>query len=228
MVVQATIFPAGDGTRPASITVDQLQGGGANCPTYGASTMPENGANSTPDAIPLPPLTWTVGTVLRCMDPSIDPSVNQIEVIGSNGSPESNSPYSVLGRADLASPSDYENTAENPVVSFSGTSTSYSSLYNRPPRTSSDPDERDELSSEGQPIELNVYLGKALTVTASASPSGQVAAGTPITFTAQAQTSDPVKYTWTFGDAASVQRATGRIGEGDLRQGYVAGRRPRL
>jgi hypothetical protein len=209
-IVQATIYPAGGGTQHESITADQLENAGASCPAYGASSMLENGGNATPDSIPLPSTTWTVGSVLRCMNPSIDPaSVNQIAVIGNDGSPENNSPYSTLTRADLAAPSDYLDSAENPVISFNGTSTSNNVDYNRPRRTAADPDEHDHVHTEGQPVQLQVYLGATLHVTANGSPSGQVVAGTAITFTAQATTSDPVTYTWTFNDAADQQSATG-------------------
>jgi PKD domain len=206
--VTATVYEPGGQTKSESLTVAQLQSSSA-CPIspLAGTNLPENGRQG-PVQWPLPSTTWALGTVLQCMDPVIDPSaVSSIDVIGADGTPEDTNQYSTITAADLASPS------LSPLVSYAGSDGNgvNNVQYNRPAHDASDLDLLDQVGSQNEPIQLFVYEGPSLNVTATSS-SGQVSTGTTVTFNASVSPDDSTNnptYQWTFGDPASPTTATG-------------------
>ncbi|HEX4008519.1 MAG TPA: PKD domain-containing protein [Solirubrobacteraceae bacterium] len=196
-IVSATIHEQGGATVEESASLSQLQ----QCPEYSSSSMVEYGRQG-PVPVDFPPPgpqtgAWSLGSALGCLQPAIpSASVTGIVVMGSDDTPEEG-PGSELTPADLASPSDFANTAENPVISANGSTVA----YDRPWRGSSDEDFLDEVQ-EAPPVTLDVFEGPMLNVNASAS-SLTVPAGTTVTFTTQVSGNDgsPLTYDWNFGSA---------------------------
>jgi hypothetical protein len=196
-IVSATVHEQGGGTVLESVGLSQLQ----QCPAYSSSSMIEYGRQGpvTVDFPPSGPQTgaWSLGSVLDCLQPAIPTaSVTGIVVIGSNDTPEEG-PGSELAQPDLASPSDFANTAENPVISANGSTVA----YDRPWRGGSDQDFLDEVQ-EAPPVTLDVFEGPMLNVSASAS-SLSVPPGTTVTFTTRVSGNNgsPLSYEWNFGSA---------------------------
>jgi hypothetical protein len=132
--------------------------------------------------------------------------VTGITVIGSDGQPQTG-PNSQITPADLATPSDFLNSAQNPVVQSVG----YNE-YDRPQRNASDLDYLDELQ-QSDPIAINVFEGPPLKVTASASQTTVTLGGT-IDFGAavSGNNGSALSYTWTFdGGASSSAQASPQI-----------------
>ena len=100
-----------------------------------------------------------------------------VTVIGSDGAPETGAD-SQLTPADLATPSDFLNPAQNPLVQSVGWN-----QYDRPQRDQSDLDYDDEIIQTNSPIAIEVFEGPPLKVTASASPTS-ITVGSTISFSA--------------------------------------------
>jgi hypothetical protein len=209
-IVQATVYEAGGGTLETSVSLDALEDN-QTCPLSprAQQTLVENGLQNQQVPVGLPQDTWSLATVLQCMQQPISPSaVTSIDVTGQDGATEDTDQYSTVTGADLGNPS------LTPVVSYGGSDANGVNdvQYDRPPHDASDLDFLDQFHSQSQPIQIFVYEGPALALTATASPSGEVTSGTTVTFNASVSPDDSANdptYQWTFGDAASPTTATG-------------------
>jgi PKD repeat protein len=213
--VVATVFASGS-TTTDSVTLGDLQGNAARCPQYARSSMEEYGLNGS-TTVGLPPSgpqtgTWGLGTVLGCLKTPIPlAAVKSVIVIGGNGAPEAG-PNSQLTPADLRAPSDFNNSAEVPVIEDNGSVSS----YDRPWREGSDLNYLDEVHESQTPISIAVFEGPRLTVSVSASPT-TVAAGGTVDFTANVSPANQpgLKYSWNFdGGAADSTAASPQVNFG--------------
>jgi hypothetical protein len=202
-IMVATVFASGS-TTTDSVTLADLQGNAARCPQYARGSMDEHGLNGS-TTVGLPPSgpqtgTWGLGTVLGCLKTPIPlAAVKSVIVIGGNGAPEAG-PNSQLTPADLRTPSDFNNSAEVPVIEDNGSVNS----YDRPWRGGSDLNYLDEVHESQAPISIAVFEGPRLTVSVSASPT-TVAAGGTVNFTANVSpVNQPgLKYSWNSDGGAS-------------------------
>lgn len=210
-IVTATIYTAG-GTSPDSVTLGTLQQN-PQCAQYSEQSMQELGRQGFID-VPLPPAgaqtgTWPLSTILACLQTPVPPSaVSGITVMNSDGSPQEG-PGSQITRADLASPSDFNNSAETAVIEDRGSVVQ----YDRPWRGSQgDEDFLDEVQESENggpaPIAIEVFEGPLLTVTATASQTS-VPVGTTVSFQANVSPLNQagLSYTWGFDGAAPASTA---------------------
>jgi hypothetical protein len=209
-IVQATVHEAAGGTLETSVSLAALVDN-QTCPISprAGQILLENGLQNQQVPVQLPQDTWSLATVLQCMPQPISPSaVTSIDVTGQDGTAEDTDQYSTVTGADLGNPS------LTPVVSYGGSSADGVNdvQYDRPPHDASDLDFLDQFHSQSQPIQIFVYEGPSLNVTATASPSGEVTPGTAVTFNASVSPDDSANdptYQWTFGDPANPTTATG-------------------
>ena len=197
-LVQATVYNAGGGTATDSVSPAQLRAAPSQCPTYSGGSMQEYGRQGPVTVTPSPTSSWTLATILGCLQTPIAPAaVTGITVIGADGAPLTG-PGSELTPADLSTPSDFQNTAETPVITALGST----DQYDRPWRGGSDLDYLDETQST--PIAIEVFKGPPLTVTASASQT-TVTVGSAITFSAAVSGDNgaSLSYNWNFGGGAA-------------------------
>ncbi len=197
-VVQATVYGANGQPTTDSVSPAALLANPGQCPPYSGGTLIEYGRTGPEPITPNTTRSWTLGTILRCLQTPIAPAdVTGITVIGSDGQPQSG-PNSQISPADLATPSDFLNSAQNPVVQSVG----YNE-YDRPQRNASDLDYLDELQ-QNDPIAIDVFEGPPLRVTASASPT-TVTQGATIGFSAgvSGNNGSALSYTWSFDGGAS-------------------------
>lgn len=195
----ATVHAANGTTSQDTVSLAQLQSGASQCPQYPDATMQEVGRQG-PVTVSLPPGgvqtgTWSLASVLACMTTPIPAaSVTGLTVVGADGAPETGS-GSQLTAADLASPSDFAETTESPVISDNGATVQ----YDRPQRGGGDQDFLDEIQSTS-PIALDVYEGPLLSVAVHASAL-TVATSQPVTFGAAVTGNggSALAYTWGFG-----------------------------
>jgi PKD domain len=202
-LVQATIYKSGGATATETVSVADLLADPSLCPTYSGGSIQEDGRQGELTVTPPTTSSWTVGTILQCLeDPGagLDPipaaNVTAVTIIGDEGSPETGT-YSELTPADLASPSDYLSSQQNPVVESLGST----DQYDRPQRQSPDLDFLDEAQTS--PIAMDVFEGSPLTVTASASPT-TVTVGSTIAFDASVtgNSASTLNYAWSFDGGA--------------------------
>jgi len=172
--------------------------------------------------------TWALSTILGCLQPNAVPiaSVQGVTVLDANGNPETDS-GSQITPSDLKplGQTDFNNPDEGPVVTALGTS----NRYDRPWRGSSqgqpDYDFSDQVttnSPNGQatPVEIEVFEGPLLTVTATASETTIPAGGT-VTFgaTVTGQNGSALSYSWDFdGGATNSTSATPEVTFGSAGQ----------
>jgi PKD domain len=197
-LLQATVFKAGGGTATESVTPAQLRAMPSQCPTYSGASMQEFGRQGPVTVTPSPANSWTMPVILDCLQTPIAPAdVTGITVIGGNGAPMTG-PGSQLMAGDIKTPSDFQNTAETPVITALGST----DQYDRPWRGGSDLDFLDETQTT--PIAIEVFEGPPLSVTASPPPS-PVTVGSTVAFSAVVTGNDgsPLTYTWTFGGGAA-------------------------
>lgn len=203
----ATVFAPNGTSSTDSVSLAQLQADAQQCPQYAESSMNELSGNGW-RAIGLPSAgpqtgTWSLAAVLGCLSTPIPESaVTGITIINSNGLPES-SAASQISPGDLASPSDFNDPNENPVLEDLGSVVQ----YDRPWRGGSDQDFDDEVQ-DNPPIDFEVFEGPLLTV--SATPARvEVRAGTAERFTATVSGNDgsPLTYSWDFDGAAANSSA---------------------
>ncbi len=207
VLVSATVYTS-NGTTTDSVTLGALQADPTRCPIYGGpETMQELGRRGFV-AVQLPPSgaqtgTWSLATLLGCMQTPVPlGAVKGITVLNADGSPQA-APGSALKPADLGSPSDFNDTAQAPVVESLGSL----NQYDRPWRGGSDQDYLDEvqqsLNGQAQPIAIEVFEGALLTVTVHASRTA-LPVGGAVTFRAAVTGSDAsgLSYAWSFGGGA--------------------------
>jgi hypothetical protein len=205
-IVVATVYKPGGVTSPESVSLAQLESDPQQCPAYSEPSMTEY-RQQGPIIVDLPQNgsqtgTWPLSSILSCLAPAISPNaVTGLTVINSDGSPEVSADAQIVP-GDLASPSDFANTAETAVVSDLGSAIQ----YNRPWRGGTDYDYHDEVTEPtGSPVTLEVYEGHPLTVNATASATS-VSAGSTISFSATVggANGSTVSYDWSFGDGGAA------------------------
>jgi hypothetical protein len=197
-VVQATVYASGGQPTQDSVSPGYLLAHPSQCPLYTGGTLQEYGRTGSEPITPSPTSSWTVGTILGCLQTPIAlADVTGVTVIGSDGAPQTGG-NSQIAPADLATPSDFLNTAQNPVIQAGG----YNE-YDRPQRNASDLDFLDEVT-ENTPIGIEVFEGPPLTVRASASPT-TVTVGSSVDFSAvvSGNNGSALSYNWTFGGGAA-------------------------
>lgn len=184
-IISATIYSSKPTTSESASQGDLQQ----NCQEDPSSIREQGPGGSTTENFSTYPGfgAWALGTLLSCLNPSIPiDAVTGLTVLN-GGSPESE-----LSRADLGSPSDFED-AEQPIVSFNGGAVQ----YDRPPRNASDLNQEDQvLEPAGQPLLVDVFEGPTLTVTATAS-TVTPQPGQTVSFTAtETPKSTGLAWTW--------------------------------
>jgi hypothetical protein len=212
VVLSATVYSS-SGTSSQSVTLAGLQADPTRCPAYnGPQNMNELGRQGFV-SVSLPPSgpqtgTWALSTVLGCLPTPIPlAAVQGITVLSADGSPQA-AAGSPLRPADLASPSDFGDTSQSPVVEALGSA----NQYDRPWRGGGDQNFLDEVQAtendQPAPVSIEVFEGPLLTVSVTASPT-TVAAGGSVAFhaTVTGQGASPVSYSWSFGGAAPASNA---------------------
>jgi hypothetical protein len=196
-VVQATVYgqsgqPTQDAVSPAYLLAHPSQ-----CPAYSGGTLVEYGRTGQEQITPSSTRSWTLGTILGCLQTPIAlANVTGVTVIGSDGAPQTGANSQIVP-ADLATPSDFLDTAQNPVIQAVGYS-----QYDRPQRNASDLDFLDEVQ-EDTPIAIEVFEGPPLRVSASASQT-TVTVGGGVDFSAavSGNNGSALSYDWNFGGGA--------------------------
>jgi hypothetical protein len=206
-VVQATVYgPSGQPTQD-SVSPAYLLAHASQCPVYTGGTLVEYGRTGQEQVTPSTTRSWTLGTILGCLQTPIALSnVTGVTVIGSDGAPQTGA-SSQITPADLAAPSDFLNTGQNPVIEAVGYS-----QYDRPQRDASDLDFLDEVQ-ESSPLAIEVFQGPPLKVSASASQT-TVTVGGSVDFNAavSGNNGSALSYSWNFGGgAASSSQASPHI-----------------
>lgn len=197
-VVRATVYgqsgqPSQDSVSPAYLLAHASQ-----CPVYSGGTLVEYGRTGQEQITPSTTRSWTLGTILSCLQTPIALSnVTGVTVIGSDGSPQTGASSQIVP-ADLAAPSDFLNTAQNPVVQAVGYT-----QYDRPQRDTSDLDFLSEVE-ESTPLAIEVFEGPPLRVSASASQT-TVTVGGSVDFNAavSGNNGSTLSYSWNFGGGAT-------------------------
>jgi PKD repeat protein len=206
VLVTASVY-ASSGTSPDSVTVGALEANPGQCPTYQESNMNELGRQGWVDVPLAANNTWSLPTILPCLQTPIPlSSVKGVTVINPDGSPQVGADSQITPQ-DLASPSDFNNPSEYPVVQALGSANQYDRPWRGSPQGQLDYDFLDEVqaSQDGQPapIALEVFEGPILTVTANASRT-TVPAGGSASFSASVTGADDsgLSYTWNFDGGA--------------------------
>jgi PKD domain len=201
-VVSATIYPGAS----ASVATRQVSASALDaCPPYsGPSTMymSPSGIDET-----VPTSSWAVSTVLTCGLQVPLANVSQVQVENPRGF------EAPLTSADLATPSPYQDSSEQPLVSTDGSQDL--NTYTRPWLGGSDENTPDQVTESNAPIVIVVYEnGAILTV----HPQGHIVSsaknGMAVDFSAavdsaqgQAIPSSALAWSWSFGDAATSTAA---------------------
>jgi hypothetical protein len=202
-IVIATVYGPGGAQSSDSVSLAALTSGSQPCPEYPEDSMTEYGRGGPVTTQFSPTDTWSLSSILDCLQTPIPVTeVTGVTIIDSQGAPELGS-GSQLTRSDLASPSDFQNTDENPVVQDNGSTVE----YDRPWRGGTDQDYDDQVQ-EAPPLSIEVFEGPKLTVTASASQT-TISPGTTVSFTSTVTGPDDtgLSYKWNFdgGAAGSTQ-----------------------
>ena len=208
VLVTANVY-APSGISSDSVTVGALQANPGQCPTYqGGQSMNELGRQGFVDVPLAPNATWSLATVLGCLQTPIPlTAVKGITVIAANGSPEAGA-GSQLTPPDLASTgSDFNKPAEYPVVQALGSLNQYDRPWRGTPQGQSDYDFLDEVqatqSDQPSPVAIEVFEGPLLTVTANASPTSVPVGGTVrFSATVTGPNDGGLSYSWNFDGGA--------------------------
>jgi hypothetical protein len=165
---------------------------GTNYPVRATSQSPST--NPVSNAISVNKLLTIAG-----LNPA---SVNHLEIMRLTGS------WSTLSNADLVNPSGQFLDGLTPVVWINDPST----WYTRPLRSPSDTNSTDQiLASNGSALDVYVYSGPVLTVSAKATPS-HVAKNQLVTLTARVTNptvaDGSLTYTWNFQDGTHATGAS--------------------
>lgn len=225
-LVVASVYAPG-GVSSDSVSLAALQSDPQRCQPYAGQDMNELGrqgpvdlslASSGPQSG-----TGALATILhRLQTPVALGGVTTVTVVNADGSPQVG-PNSQLTPADLASPSDFANPVQSPVVQADGSV----NQYDRPSRGSEEgqPDEDflDEVqeSQDGLPlpVAIEVFEGPPLTVSASASQT-TVPAGATVSFTAEVSPPDQsgLSFDWSFDGGGRTRRRHGQADRGRTRR----------
>lgn len=200
-IVQATVYKAGGGVSPPdTVTPDQLHANPTQCTTYPRATMEQYGRGQPFSDQMVGGDTWTLATILGCLQTPIPfNSVTGITVLDENGAPMTGQ-GSQLTPADLKAPgSDFQNSDETPVVIDRGNT----NQYDRPWRGGSDLNYLSSVS-ESAPINIDVFQGPLLSVSASPKQATVPVGGT-VAFneTVSGSGGSALNYKWDFGGGAS-------------------------
>jgi PKD repeat protein len=195
-ILTATIYKPGAQPTTESITSGSLESRPGQCPVYGKPGMQEYGLGGRPESQQFGATTWTLGAILACLQPAVQPgdATGGVTVFKEDGSPESG-PNSTLSSGDLVPPTSFNDPSESPVVTDLGSSM----RYDRPWRGGNDEDFLDQVT-ESAPIAIAVFEGNRIPVTVSASPTTLSEGGT-VSFNASA-TGTGLSYQWSFGGGA--------------------------
>jgi hypothetical protein len=204
-VVTALVYHAGNsGPVPDSGSLSALE---ASCPLYAGPNIElyTSSGEAPADQVNFQ-AAWSIGGLLSCLATPIPlAAVTGVTVIGPGG-PEL-AAEAQLTSADLASPSDFSNPSESPLIYSDGDGL----VYDRPWRGGTDANAADQVVVPApSPLVIEVFEGPLLTVSATAS-STATAANRPVTFSASvggAPAGSTLSYSWSFGGAAPV--TTGR------------------
>jgi PKD repeat protein len=207
ILVTAAVYTS-SGTSTDSVTLGALEANPGQCPTYQESNMNELGRQGWVDVPLVANNTWSLPTILPCLQTPVPlGSVKGgVTVINPDGAPQVGSDSQITPQ-DLASPSDFNNSAEYPVVQALGSANQYDRPWRGSPQGQLDYDFLDEVqaSQDGQPapIAIEVFEGPLLTVTANASRT-TVPAGGSASFSATVTGADDsgLSYTWNFDGGA--------------------------
>ncbi len=163
-------LPLSDGT-----TIGALE---ASCPTYIGPNIElyQAGGSQAPAQQVNFKQAWSLGGLLGCLPVPVPLStVTGVTVIGLNG-PDLTGPSdrSQLSPSDLASPSDFADSLESPVVYSDGSGV----IYDRPWRGGADTNADDQVvETSPAPFVLEVFEGAPLHVEVSAAPTSLPAGG---------------------------------------------------
>jgi hypothetical protein len=195
-IVTVTVYKPGGQLPPESITSGSLESRPQDCPPYGRTSMKLVGLQGPPDTDSLGPDTWSLATVLACLQPAVPVSdaTGGVTVFQSSGEPESGED-SVLNTADLATHSDFQDPTDNPVVTDLGSSMK----YDRPWRGGGDVNAPDQVT-QSDPIQISVFEGQQIPVSITAPAS--VAAGSSASLTASANGTG-LSFQWTLANGST-------------------------
>lgn len=174
--VTALVYAAGNAAPLTdATTVGALEAG---CPTYSGPNIELYQAGGiAADGQQVSAQAWALGTLLSCLPTPVPlGAVVGVTVLGAEG-PELSGPpeSSQLSPADLASPSDFADDAESPVLYSDGSGL----IYDRPWRGPGDANAPDQVvEAAPEPFVIQVFEGPALSVSASASVATVAAGGT--------------------------------------------------
>jgi hypothetical protein len=204
-VVTALVYHAGSsGPVADSSSLASLQAG---CPSYAGPNIElyTSGGQAPTDEVNLG-AAWSIGTLLSCLPTPIPlAAVTGVTMLGPRGPQLSvGGDQAQLTPTDLASPSDFANPAESPLVYSDGDGL----VYDRPWRGGGDANATDQLIVNApSPLVLQVFEGPLLTVAATASDASPPP-DRPVTFHAIVNGAPPaaaLSYSWSFdGGAASA------------------------
>lgn len=207
--VVATVYGAGGASRDA-VSVGTLEGDPQDCPPYVGPHFALYQTNGSSYDETFPKTTWTLATVLSCLDVPVKVSqITSVSIVSASGAPEVDS-ESQLTQADLNLPSDFNDPSTTAVIYDIAANTSNPQFeYTRPWRDSPDANNNDQFTETANtPIDIEVFEGPHLTVSVSASRT-TVAAGDAVSFKATVTGPDAnnLSYSWYFGGAAAPSTA---------------------
>ena len=193
--VVATIYSHGSQPTEDSVSLGELAG----CPRYTGPNIELYGPGGSQGPGDTLGAAWSLGTVLSCLaQPIPSTSIGGIVIVGPNG-PQYGS-GSELTASDLASPSDFSDPAESPVLDDDGSGL----IYYRPWRGGQDENADDNFAvSFPSDFTFDVYEGSLLNVTLTAPTS--VSAGTAAAFEATVSgmpAGATLSYAWDFDGGA--------------------------
>lgn len=205
--VTALVYRAGSAVALSdSATVGQLE---ASCPPYAGPNIElyQADGSQTPGQL-VSAKAWSLGTLLGCLPVPVPLGpVTGVTVIGLSG-PELTGPAdpSQLSPGDLASPSDFANPLESPVLYSDGSGV----IYDRPWRGGADANaDAQVVEAAPTPFGFEVFEGALLNVEVSATPTNLPAGGT-VSFNASVSgepAGSPLEYSWDFDGAAAASAA---------------------
>jgi hypothetical protein len=203
-VVSATIYGSPGTPSTASVTVGDLQANATQCPVYNGPSLEQYGTGAPGGGVPPTSETWSIPTLLECM--GIQPgAVTYVDVLNQDGQPYDRQ-SAELTHADLTTPNDWANRAEQPIIVYGGSS-SEPSYYYRPARSADDNNFADSVGYPA-PINIEVFEGQSLNVAISAVPQTVTAGGTVDLSARATGLTGTVTYHWDFGNGKTSTEPT--------------------